>query len=167
MARFVRGFSSAAGADIARTISTAMENIGLELNATQINGKDIGDLAVIDEATGKIPVSVMPTEVVQVDNTGKIPTKSLPTTLVLVDDFINTRAFPAVGDINKLYLAQDTDLLYRWDSVTSSYVLFIADTDNLQKQINEKASNDILVAGFNSIASSNNTTAAYVNSLLV
>lgn len=167
MARFVRGFSSAMGADIARTISTAMENVGLELNATQINGKDIGDLAVIDETTGKIPVTVIPTEVVQVDNTGKIPTKKLPNTLVLVDDFINVQAFPSVGDINKLYLAQDTDLLYRWDSVTSSYVLFIAASDNLQKQINKKASSDIIRERFNSITISNNTTASYINNILI
>ena len=166
MARIVRGFSTAMGTDIARTISTAMENVGLELNATQIDGKDINDLAVIDSVTGKIPASVLPLEVVQVDAIGKIPVKKLPNFVATINEYQNTNFFPVIGETGVLYLAGDTDLIYKWDAVTNQYQLFQADIDNLQKQIDQKVSNSIISNSFSSISAKNALTASYVTGLL-
>ncbi len=51
---------------------------------------------------------------------GKIPAGELPSYVDDVLDFANLAAFPATGETSKIYIANDTNLTYRWSG--SAYV---------------------------------------------
>ncbi len=56
----------------------------------------------------------------ELDNTGKIPASQLPGTLNLLEKYPTVSDFPAVGDDYTLYVAEDTNFVYRWTG--SDYV---------------------------------------------
>lgn len=51
---------------------------------------------------------------------GKIPTSQLPSYVDDVLEYDNKAAFPATGEVGKIYVAKDTNLTYRWGG--SAYV---------------------------------------------
>lgn len=51
---------------------------------------------------------------------GKVPASQLPSYVDDVLEFANQAGFPSVGETSKLYVALDTNLLYRWSG--SAYV---------------------------------------------
>jgi len=64
--------------------------------------------------------------VASLDGTGKVPTSQLPSYVDDVVEFANLAAFPGIGEAGKIYVADDTNLTYRWSG--SAYVR-IADGD--------------------------------------
>lgn len=58
--------------------------------------------------------------VATLDGTGKVPTSQLPSYVSDVFEFANKTSFPTTGEANKIYVAKDTNLTYRWSG--SAYV---------------------------------------------
>lgn len=55
------------------------------------------------------------------DAGGKVPSTQLPSYVDDVEEYTNLAAFPATGEVGKLYVALDTNALYRWSG--STYVV--------------------------------------------
>ena len=62
--------------------------------------------------------------VATLDENGLVPASQLPGFVDDVLEFANTAAFPATGSAGKLYVALDTNLVYRWSG--STYVMIVA-----------------------------------------
>jgi hypothetical protein len=56
----------------------------------------------------------------ELDGSGKVPSSQLPAYVDDVEEYSSLSAFPVTGEAGKIYLAQDTNLTYRWGG--SSYV---------------------------------------------
>jgi len=56
----------------------------------------------------------------ELDNTGKIPASQLPGSLNLLEKYPTVNDFPALGDDYTMYVAEDTNFVYRWTG--SDYV---------------------------------------------
>lgn len=56
----------------------------------------------------------------ELDSNGLIPSSMLPSYVDDVLEYTNKAAFPATGETGKIYIAQDTNLTYRWSG--SAYV---------------------------------------------
>lgn len=81
---------------------------------TEVDGKL--DLKI---DTSKIGVA---NGVAGLDETGMLPVGIVPGAVPSLQSFANRAAFPAVGDSNSMYIARDTNLVYRWDSDGADYV---------------------------------------------
>lgn len=99
------------------------------LNARTINGVPFDGTQNItiyaQDSTSRIASSEkgQPNGVATLDATGKIPVSQLPpsaTNEILVYD--NYSVFPATGVENVLYIAKDTNKVYRWDDSTTIYI---------------------------------------------
>lgn len=62
----------------------------------------------------------IPGGIATLDTTGKVPAVQLPSYVDDVLEFANTNNFPEKGEPNKIYVATDTNLTYRWSG--SEYV---------------------------------------------
>ena len=58
--------------------------------------------------------------VAELDSAGRVPSSQLPSYVDDVLEFTNRAAFPATGEDGKIYIAEDTNLQYRWSG--SQYV---------------------------------------------
>ena len=52
--------------------------------------------------------------VATLDTSGKVPSSQLPSYVDDVLEYVNKAGFPATGESGKIYVAQDTNLTYRW-----------------------------------------------------
>lgn len=52
--------------------------------------------------------------VATLDTNGKVPSAQLPSYVDDVLEYVNKAGFPATGESGKIYVAQDTNLTYRW-----------------------------------------------------
>jgi len=59
------------------------------------------------------------------DGTGKVPSAQLPSYVDDVEEYANLAAFPVTGETSKIYVALDTNKIYRWTG--SVYVEISAD----------------------------------------
>ena len=50
----------------------------------------------------------------ELDSTGKVPSSQLPAYVDDVLEFDNFASFPATGEAGKIYVAKDTNIVYRW-----------------------------------------------------
>jgi len=64
----------------------------------------------------------------ELDATGKVPTAQLPSYVDDVLEYINLAAFPTTGETGKIYLALDTNDIYRWSG--SAYIIISASVGN-------------------------------------
>lgn len=91
-----------------------------------------GGVATLD-SSGKVPSAQLPSMdyiptsqkgaasgVAELDSTGRVPSSQLPSYVDDVLEFTNRAAFPATGEDGKIYIAEDTNLQYRWSG--SQYV---------------------------------------------
>ena len=89
--------------------------------------------ADLDLQTGKVRADLLPTMdyvpaaqkgaaggVAELDSAGKVPAAQLPSFVDDVLEYANLSAFPATGEVGKIYVTQDTNKTYRWSG--SSYV---------------------------------------------
>lgn len=58
--------------------------------------------------------------VAELDNAGKVPSSQLPSYVDDVLEYATKSSFPATGESGKIYVAQDTNLTYRWTG--SAYI---------------------------------------------
>lgn len=65
---------------------------------------------------GAIPASQKGAEsgVAELDSSGKVPSAQLPSYVDDVVEFASRDSFPATGEDGKIYIAEDTNLTYRW-----------------------------------------------------
>ena len=56
----------------------------------------------------------------ELDSGGKIPASQLPSYVDDVLEYANLAGFPTTGETGKIYIAQDTNITYRWSG--SNYV---------------------------------------------
>ena len=88
-----------------------------------INGKPLTENVTLAAAdVGAIPATEKGTAngVAQLDESGKVPVSQLPSYVSDVVEGENKEAFPKTGEANKIYVAKDTNLTYRWSG--SAYV---------------------------------------------
>ena len=91
-----------------------------------------GGVATLDDS-GKVPSAQLPSMdyiptsqkgaangVAELDSAGRVPSSQLPSYVDDVLEFTNRAAFPATGEDGKIYIAEDTNLQYRWSG--SQYV---------------------------------------------
>lgn len=94
--------------------------------ARTINGQAFDGTANItinaEDATPRIAVSEKGATngVATLDSNGLIPSNQLPSFVDDVVEFANLAAFPGTGEANKIYVALDTNLIYRWSG--SQYI---------------------------------------------
>lgn len=85
-----------------------------------------GGVATLD-SSGKVPSAQLPgmdyiptsqkgaaSGVAELDSTGRVPSSQLPSYVDDVLEFTNRAAFPATGEDGKIYVAEDTNITYRW-----------------------------------------------------
>ena len=70
------------------------------------------------------------TDAATLDGNGKVLVSQLPDAVYDVVMAANLAAFPATGDAAKLYVALDTNKVYRYDTVGTAYVEVSASVDN-------------------------------------
>lgn len=58
--------------------------------------------------------------VAELDGTGKVPAAQLPSYVDDIEEYADAGSFPATGEQGKMYVAKDTNKLYRWSG--SGYV---------------------------------------------
>ena len=73
---------------------------------------DVGAIPVTDKGFAN--------GVAELDENGFVPSNQLPSYVDDVLEFANKSSFPSTGESGKIYVAQDTNLTYRWSG--SSYV---------------------------------------------
>lgn len=88
--------------------------------ARTINGVNFDGSANITinavDSTARVASSLLGVAngVATLDSTGKVPTGQLPSYVDDVLEFTNLAAFPATGETGKIYVALDTNKVYRW-----------------------------------------------------
>ena len=63
--------------------------------------------------------------VAELDANGKVPSSQLPSYVDDVEEYSSVSAFPATGESGKVYVAQDTNVTYRWSG--TEYVVIGSD----------------------------------------
>ncbi len=100
-----------------------LSNIAANGGVTSVNGKsgavtlvkgdiDLGN--VTNDAQVKRSEMGVASGVATLDTTGKVPTSQLPAYVDDVLEYANKAAFPTTGETGKIYVAQDTNITYRW-----------------------------------------------------
>jgi len=94
--------------------------------------------------TGKVNTSLLGANngVATLDAGGKVPAQQLPSFVDDLEEYANLAAFPVTGDSDKIYVALDTNKIYRWSG--SIYVEIAANEVN---SVNSKTGVVTLVAG--------------------
>lgn len=89
--------------------------------------------------------------VAELDATGKVPASQLPSYVDDVLEFADLASFPGTGETGKLYVALDTNLVYRWSG--STYVEISASAALTANDINytQGDTNDWTVADGSSV----------------
>lgn len=90
---------------------------------TTINGKPLSENVTLDaEDVGAIPASEkgQPNGVATLGSDGKVPSSQLPSFVDDVQEYPTRGDFPETGQDGTIYVAEDTNLTYRWSG--SAYV---------------------------------------------
>ena len=90
---------------------------------TTINGKPLSSNVTLSaDDVGAIPVSQKGSAsgVASLGDDGKVPSSQLPSYVDDVVEYESREAFPQTGEDGKIYVAEDTNLTYRWSG--SAYV---------------------------------------------
>lgn len=85
--------------------------------ARTVNGKALSANITLSAAdVGAISTTLKGANngVAELDGSGKVPAEQLPSYVDDVVEFANKAAFPADGESGKIYVAQDTNITYRW-----------------------------------------------------
>lgn len=110
--------------DIASTggVTGVKGNAETEYRQGQVNitPANIGLGNVTNDAQVKRAEMGVASGVATLDSTGKVPSSQLPSYVDDVLEYPSKAYFPAAGETGKIYVAQDTNVQYRWSG--SSYV---------------------------------------------
>lgn len=110
--------------DLSVTASAAELNIldGATLSTTELNYVDGVTSAIQTQIDGKLASTLKGAAngVAELDSSGLVPTSQLPSYVDDVLEYANASSFPGTGDSGKIYVALDTNDIYRWSG--SAYV---------------------------------------------
>lgn len=79
-----------------------------------LNKADVGLGSLTNDAQVKRTEMGQPNGVATLDNNGLVPASQLPSYVDDVLEYANLTAFPETGEDGKIYVAEDTNLTYRW-----------------------------------------------------
>lgn len=79
----------------------------INIKGTNYDIHDRNALTIIDKG--------VPNGVAELDENGKLPSSQLPEDVNTIYEFENKEAFPIVGEAGNIYIAEDTNLMWRWD----------------------------------------------------
>lgn len=100
------------------TLETITFNSASSTNAGLLSATDKAKLDTFSSGGGSDYVRVdskgQPNGVASLDDNGQVPAAQLPSYVDDVLEFTNLTAFPATGEDGKIYVAEDTNLTYRW-----------------------------------------------------
>ena len=103
-----------------RLSESVTTHIADKSNPHQVTKEQVGLSNVTNDAQVKRSEMGVASGVATLDESGKVPSSQLPS---FVDDIVEADSldeFPEVGEIGKIYLAKDTNIIYRWSG--SKYV---------------------------------------------
>lgn len=118
----------AVSADTATTATTATTadklGPGATINGVLFTGAAPITISAEDTVTPRVAVSELGVTVATLVD-GKIPVAQLPNGLDNIETFPSQTDFPVTGRIDTLYIAEDTNMMYRW-SEGSGYIMIPA-----------------------------------------
>lgn len=93
------------------------KDIPIQSNSDPVDAKDLArkgyvDQKAADEAAAAVAALDLSGKADLVD--GKVPSSQLPSFVDDVEEYANLESFPVEGSAGKLYVAQDTNKVYRW-----------------------------------------------------
>ena len=83
-------------------------------NPHKTNKSDVGLGNVTNDAQVKRSEMGVANGVATLDGTGKVPTSQLPSYVDDVKEYNSKSAFPTTGETDKIYVAKDSNIIYRW-----------------------------------------------------
>lgn len=96
------------------------------INGVPFNGTSDITVPAVDTVTPRVAVSDIGVTVASLV-AGKIPVSQLPNGLDNLDTFPTREDFPATGSADTLYIAADTNMMYRWaDGEPGDYIMIPA-----------------------------------------
>ena len=106
---------------VERTVNGHALDENITLNATDVGARADTWMPSADDV-GAIPASQKGTNggVAELDSTGRVPSTQLPSYVDDVEEYTSLSAFPPTGEDGKIYVAEDSNLTYRWSG--SGYV---------------------------------------------
>ena len=110
--------------DLSVTAAAAELNIldGATLTTTELNYVDGVTSAIQTQIDGKLATTLKGAAngLAELDGSGLVPTSQLPSYVDDVLEYPNASSFPGTGETGKIYVALDTNDIYRWSG--SAYV---------------------------------------------
>lgn len=106
-AKYIQQGTKVSEAETADKLATAVTINGVSFDGSQ-------NITVADDT--KIPLTQKGAAdgVASLDSSGKVPSEQLPSYVDDVLSYESQSAFPEEGESGKIYLAEDTNLIYRW-----------------------------------------------------
>ena len=110
---------------------TTVSKIMMNSTEMPMDSSGVVDLGTVitqhQDISGKISVSEKGAAegVAELDVNGKVPSSQLPSYVDDVEEYSSVSAFPAAGESGKVYVAQDTNVTYRWSG--TEYVVIGSD----------------------------------------
>lgn len=104
-------------------ITLGAGDVGAVPTTTTVNGKALsGNISLTADDVGAIPASQKgaASGVAELDSTGRVPSTQLPSYVDDVLEYDTLSSFPPTGEDGKIYIAEDTNLQYRWSG--SQYI---------------------------------------------
>lgn len=80
----------------------------------EIEDRKAGDTTITNSLNAFISTKGQPGGLAELDSTGKVPAAQLPSYVDDVLEFSTKDQFPQTGETGKIYVANDTNLTYRW-----------------------------------------------------
>lgn len=130
-----------------------------------LSNTDVGLGNVTNDAQVKRSEMGVASGVATLDTTGKVPSSQLPSYVDDVLEFANKAAFPTTGESGKIYVAQDTNLTYRWggtDYTEISASLALGETESTAYAGNKGKANADAIAALQTKTSEHDTAIADV-----
>ncbi len=91
------------------------------INGVEFDGSQAVTVSAVDTETPRVAASALGVTVATLVG-GKVPVSQLPTGLDNIDTYPTVADFPAVGAADVIYIAEDTNRMYRWAGAGVGYV---------------------------------------------
>ncbi len=133
--------TTAESADTATKLTTARS-----INGVAFDGTQNITISAEDTETPRVAVSDLGVTVPTLVD-GKIPVSQLPNGLDNIDTFPSKEDFPPVGALDTIYIAEDTNSMYRWSATGEEYILIPSGTSTAETALRLQTPRDIALSG--------------------